>query len=281
MPQSYLPVELICQTVQDCGQLAQKLAAQGFEIYQKAPGDFVTDVDRALDQHLTQVFSTQFPQDGLITEENVASIAAFQAGFDRLWCIDPLDGTQDFMNGDPDYAVMVGLLEDQHPIAGWIYAPEHDLMYYGGSQLGLWQMQAGIPHPLTPQHPSLEKSSTIVIGMKDRDRYGNAIAAQLPDCQFWCRPGSFGLKVMEVLLGQAGLYVYFNQRVKVWDTVAPLALAARAGLVCCDLMGKPIAYTVESLDLQTLTHRQPIILGWPTQVERYLSVIARAVLGAG
>jgi 3'(2'), 5'-bisphosphate nucleotidase len=276
--QLHSSIELICQTVRDCGQLAQKLAAQGFEIHQKGPGDFVTDVDRALDRYLTQVFTAQFPQDGLITEENAASIAAFQAGYDRLWCIDPLDGTQDFMNGDPDYAVMVGLLEHQHPSSGWIYAPEQDLMYYGGITWGLWQMQAGIPQPLTPQHPTLEKSTTIVIGMKDRDRYGAAIAAQLPDCQFWCRPGSFGLKVMEVIQGQAGLYVYFNQRVKIWDTVAPLALAERAGLQCCDLSGNPIVYTPDQLDLQTLAHQQPIILGWPAQVDRYLSLIAKAVL---
>jgi 3'(2'), 5'-bisphosphate nucleotidase len=139
----------IGHSVRTCGIEAKRLAKLGFQVYEKAADDFVTDVDRTLDRYLTEIFTQQFPDDGLITEENNDSLKQFWESHPRLWCIDPLDGTQDFINGDPGYAVMVGAIADRVPIAGWIYAPEFDRLCYGGPELGLWQVQDGSqPVPL-------------------------------------------------------------------------------------------------------------------------------------
>ncbi|OUC14228.1 MAG: hypothetical protein B0A82_13140 [Alkalinema sp. CACIAM 70d] len=268
-------VARINQIVRDCGQSAKHLAAQGFEIYQKGPGDYVTDVDRALDEQLTRAFGCLLPEDSLVTEENTASLQSFYNLTQRIWCVDPLDGTQDFMNGDPDYAVMVGALLGK-PLAGWIYAPEYDMLYFGGPELGLWQRKGDLEkYPLIP-HP-VEQSQRLIIGYKDLQNYGSAIQIQLPQVEFWQRPGSFGLKVLEVLQGQAGAYVYLNQRVKVWDTVAPIAIARAAGLQCCDLSGQPIGYETDQIHPETLAHLQPIVIGWPPVVNGLLPALAKAV----
>lgn len=270
-------VDRISGVVRQCGLTAKQLAAQGFEIYQKAPNDYVTDVDHALDRQLSEAFSHLFPEDSLVTEENPASPIAFQHRQGRTWCIDPLDGTQDFMNGDPDYAVMVGALLDT-PQAGWIYAPEHDLLYYGGPAIGLWQSKQGqAPEPLQATPPS--QPHRIIIGDKDLKNYGERLSQAIATIDFWPRPGSFGLKMLEVLQGNAGLYVYFNRRVKVWDTVAPLAIAEAAGLRCCDLEGQSIGYTSEVINPHTLAHKQAIIIGWPAIVESLLPQLA-ATLGS-
>jgi 3'(2'), 5'-bisphosphate nucleotidase len=262
--------------VRTCGIEAKRLAKIGFKVYEKAANDYVTDVDRTLDAYLSQVFTETFPDDGLVTEENSASRSNFWKSYPRLWCIDPLDGTQDFINGDPGYSVMVGAIAQREPIAGWIYAPEYEALYYGGREFGLWQSQSGEP-PKILQPQNLQYKPSVILGYKDFHRYGKAFQDAIPDLKFEKQAGSFGLKSLEVLKGNAGLYLYLNQRVKVWDTAAPLAIAQTAGLMCCDLYGQALQYTRESLDPESLTHQQMIVIGWQPVVETWLPMIRSIV----
>lgn len=264
-------VASIQHTIRACGQYAKQLAAQEFQVSEKGPDDFVTTVDQALDQRLTQHFSELFPQDGVITEENAASRKHFQSDFERLWCIDPLDGTKDFIQGDRNYAVLVGLLEQKQAIAGWIYAPEADVMYYGGGDLGVWKVQGDAkPQSCITSAPAPAPVCRTIIGDIDFDNFAPAITAKIPEIEFMRSPGSFGLKVMNVVLGQADLYVYFNRRVKVWDSAASIAIARAAGLVCCDLDGKPLNYEASVINPETLAHQQTIVIGWESYIESLL-----------
>ena len=264
--------------LRSCGQQAKQMATEGLQVYQKSPGDFVTNVDQMLDRQLTAEFSALFPQDGVITEENAASRQRFQEGYSHLWCIDPLDGTDDFIHRQKDYAVMVGLLEDEHPVAGWIYAPESDMSYSGGQDLGLWQALGDMaPEPISIGEPASSGEQTVIIGIKDRQNFGDAIADQIPEIKFGFSQGSFGLKVMNVILGHAGMYLYLNGRVKIWDTVGPLALAKTAGLVCCDLDGNPVSYAPDAIDPETLAHQQSIVIGWASYIESLLPRMKTAI----
>jgi 3'(2'), 5'-bisphosphate nucleotidase len=118
-----------------------------------------------------------------------------------------------------------------------------------------------------------------LLGDRDQKQYGIAIQQTIPEATFYSL-GSFGLKVLEVIQGRAGLYLYLNGRVKLWDTVGPLALAHQAGLTCCDLEGNPLQFTPEALDLNTLAHRQPIVIGWPHYVESLLPRLQQAISSA-
>lgn len=237
------------------------MAAQGFEVTEKGPEDYVTNIDAALDAQLSAAFSEFFPDDGIITEENTRSRLRFHANYNRFWCIDPLDGTEDFIYGKRNYSVMVGLLENYQPIAGWIYAPTQDRMVFGGKGWGLFET-IGTQEPRLLQRVVRPKSSTIrvLIGHRDHTRYGDAIAQQIPNIEFYFI-GSFGLKVLEVITGKADCYLYLNRRVKLWDTTGPLALAKVAGLSCCSLEGEPIRFTPNAVDSVTLAHKQAILVG--------------------
>jgi 3'(2'), 5'-bisphosphate nucleotidase len=117
----------------------------------------------------------------------------------------------------------------------------------------------------------------VCIGANDRFNYAEKLQRAIPEIDLWERPGSFGLKIMDVILGKAGMLIYFNQRVKLWDTVAPIALAEYAGLACCDLQGNPIRYSPETIDLDSLSHRQDIIVGWKHCVDIFLPRIAQVI----
>lgn len=277
--------------VRECGQQAKQMSTQPLQVFEKSRHDYVTNVDRLLDQQLSQGIASLFPQDGIITEENACSRQSFQSDYSRFWFIDPIDGTSDFIHGKSHYAVMVGLLEANQPAAGWIYAPDPGQMYWGGLDLGLFQNTGRVlPDAVASEHeiaytPLILKEPTppsqafcpVLIGSADRRRYGEAIARLIPEAQF-TSIGSFGLKVMEVVCGRAGLYVYLSGRVKLWDTVGPIALARAAGLVCCDLAGNPLRFTPDAIEPKTLTHHQSIIIGWASYVEALRSRLQKAVL---
>ncbi len=268
------PISLDCdqrvqQLLRHCGQYAEQMADKQFEVFEKGPDDYVTNIDRVLDQKLSTAFSEMFPADGIITEEDAQSRQKFHAGYDRLWCIDPIDGTEDFIHRKRDYAVMAGLLQNYQPIAGWIYAPAYDRAYHGGVQWGVFQTVANYrSEPIVLKAPPSPTAGfcPILIGHRDQARFGQAIAHLIPEAQFYSL-GSFGLKVIEVILGRAGLYLYCNGRVKLWDTVGPLALAQAAGLVCCDLDGRPLGFSPRDIDSATLAHTQPILIGWSEYVD--------------
>jgi 3'(2'), 5'-bisphosphate nucleotidase len=152
-------------------------------------------------------------------------------------------------------------------------------MYFGGKDWGLFQAtatEAAIALPVVEPKPPTAGFCPILIGHRDQKRYGPAIAEYIPEAQFYSI-GSFGLKVLEVIMGHAGLYLYLNQRVKLWDTTGPLAMARMAGLTCCSLEGEPLRFSPDAIDPQTLAHRQSIVIGWPHYVEELRPKLESAV----
>lgn len=268
-----------------CGTYANQQPKHSFQVFEKGVDDYVTTVDQLLDQKLLTGMRAIFPGDGVITEENRATVQQFRQGdgaelapgCDRtLWFVDPIDGTDDFIQGRDHYAVMVGRVVNGIPRAGWVYAPVARRLVWGGPGWGLFEQTGdGEPQPLVPQEPGFDPAHawSLVIGDKDERRFGAAIARRFPTVQFLSL-GSFGLKVLAVITGQAGLYIYLNGRVKLWDTTGPLALAEAAGLVCCDLAGQPIRFTEPDVAPQTLVHHQPIVVGWPSYVEALRSPLS-------
>jgi 3'(2'), 5'-bisphosphate nucleotidase len=282
----------ILEFVRQAGQKALQLRAKGFQVDEKGIDDHVTNVDRALDQMLVEKFQQWFPKDIVISEENTLSQKSWQQNSNqdqqsRLWFIDPIDGTEDFIHGREHYAVMIGLLKAHQPVMGWVYAPKSDRFYFGGSAAnGLY---ANLNSSLTsanqessfqafaPQKPP-PNSCQVILSEKDDAAYGDAIRSAIPQAEFYSL-GSFGLKVMEVVLGRASLYIYLNRRVKLWDTVGPLAIARGAGLVCCDLEGKEIGFDMDAIDPDTLIHHQVILVGWADFLDRFRPKLAEALGG--
>jgi 3'(2'), 5'-bisphosphate nucleotidase len=234
--------------IREVGQKAKQLRQDKFEVIQKGHLDFVTTVDRDIDRVITDQFQVWFPDDGIITEENPDSLKLWQQNYRRM-----------------------GLLEYNQPTMGWIYAPEADLMFYGGAAIGglFTQNADNYPIQFIPQTPPLRDRHKLLVGDKDQRKYGEAFQNLIPDIEFY-NMGGFGLKVMEAIAGNTELYFYLNRRVKLWDTVAPLAMTRFAGLTACDLHGGIIQFIPDLIDPETLAHKQDMVIGWSQYVDLYL-----------
>lgn len=102
------------------------------EVFEKRPGDVVTVADRLAEQALTEIFRADDPACLVVGEEGVyADPRALGAlpDADHAWVIDPVDGTRNFANGSPDFAVMVAEVRKGQTVRSWIWQPVHGQLF--------------------------------------------------------------------------------------------------------------------------------------------------------
>ena len=115
----------------------------------KSPGQLVTDVDGAAQQLIVERVRRHYPDHGFLAEEGIGAglFRAAPTGSDDIWwVIDPIDGTRNFAYGASLYCVMIGVLRGGMPIAGAIYDPNSERLYYGGDDADLtWSSHTSCP----------------------------------------------------------------------------------------------------------------------------------------
>lgn len=110
------------------------------DVGEKGVGDVVTVVDHEAEAALTEGLRALLPGVPVVGEEGVAADRAVldALGAPRAWVVDPLDGTRAFVEGSPDHAVMVALVDDGVPVAGWVCLPAHGRTYVAERGSGAW-----------------------------------------------------------------------------------------------------------------------------------------------
>lgn len=209
------------------GQLAASMR-EGVAISQKTgPQDMVTAADIELSRLITSELESRFPGDLIISEEgeHPSECSADQ----RIWLVDPIDGTDNYIRNDGQYAVMVGLLVEMQPVFGWVYAPASDRVYFGGPDYGAWQMNGRQSAEKIPLAQKLDRTGSTKIMMGFRDRKSHPWVQEITGVEF-IKSGSVGLKVAKILDDQADMFIHLSGKLKVWDTAGPVAIALGAGL---------------------------------------------------
>lgn len=185
----------------------------------KAPGDFVSDADRAVEVTLRRSLAQHFPGDGILGEE----MGGTPEG--RFWAVDPIDGTANFLSGLPFWTLSLGLIDRGAPIVGGIFAPA----------LGLMAVTDGTDLRETGLGPGSRASEPPCIGLGRNPRWPaadrHAVEAAVEAAGLAPRLlGSCALSLMLVATGR--LKGYVEPRVGgVWDCAGGLALCRAAGLL--------------------------------------------------
>jgi myo-inositol-1(or 4)-monophosphatase len=204
----------------------------------------VTDTDRASQRHIVAGLRNRYPQDGLIGEENDTGDAITfdlpdpNAPPQRVWVIDPIDGTNNFVAGFGAYAVCIGLLERGRPVVGVVYDVARDLMYAAAKGEGAWLGE----RQLRVVSTGLDDASLLMVTSNligPEQKCPPFIVRWLSQTDWKIRIlGSAALEVVMVAAGVAHGAVTLNG--KLWDIVAPAAIALEAGGVVTDPRGNPI-----------------------------------------
>src|SRR5215210_4952696 len=99
----------------------------------------VTQADRTANELIVRGLREAFPEDGILAEESVDT--ARRLGRDRVWMVDPIDGTKGFIAGTGDFCVQIGLAVGGRACVGVLYAPATDVLYWAARGHGSWVLR--------------------------------------------------------------------------------------------------------------------------------------------
>ncbi len=206
----------------------------------------VTEADKAAHRLITRELSGVFPDDVVVSEEGEGDPRAGREG-KRVWIVDPLDGTADFIAGNGEFSVLIGLVVDGAPILGVVYQPVGDNLFYAVKGRGAFaELDGRQPTRLRVTDEKRPERMTAVVSRNHRSKTVDAVLEAIgPAREITC--GSVGLKVTQLVLGEADLYFHPSPKTKLWDTAAPQILLEEAGGVLTDLAGRPLRYNVPGL----------------------------------
>jgi 3'(2'), 5'-bisphosphate nucleotidase len=205
----------------------------------KDPSEPVTEADRAANAYLVRQFSLAFPRYGVLAEESKDDLSRLSKH--RVWIVDPLDGTAEFIAHNGEFCIMIGLAVDGNAVVGVVYQPIDDVLYAAALGSGAFVEEFGDRHPLSVSREVDSRRFRVVVSRSHRVPLIDAIIKTM---QPWKERsiGSVGLKIGLIARGQAEFYVHPNAGTKEWDTCAPEVIVREAGGAMTDCWNRPLRY---------------------------------------
>jgi len=205
----------------------------------------VTAADRAASRIIVEGLAAAFPDDAILSEEEV-DIPSVRLGRERVWIIDPIDGTAGFVRKDGDFGVQIGLAEKGKAVVGVVLLPFHGISYYATAGGGSFKETADLTEQL---HTSTETDYSRMYMAVSRNHPSAKIRTVLQSLGVAgeMNRGSVGLKIGLIAERTCDLYIHLSPRTKLWDTCAPQIILEEAGGRLTDLFGEEFRYDIEDL----------------------------------
>jgi len=208
--------------------------------------EVVTAADREANELIVQRLSEEFPDDGILAEE--AQDTERRLAKDRVWLIDPMDGTKNFVQRDGDFAVQIGLAVNGESLLGVVYQPVRDVLYYATKGRGAWieapnqkAQRMDVSRKTDPREMVLASSRNHPSPRMEQVVRSLGFKQQV-------RRGSVGVKIGLITEQQADVYLHLSPSTKQWDTCAPEMILHESGGRLTDLFGQPLRYNGVRID---------------------------------
>jgi 3'(2'), 5'-bisphosphate nucleotidase len=217
----------------------------GVEVEFKGPDDPVTRADREASVLIVDGLTEAFPHDAVMSEE--AEDDRARLACERVWIVDPMDGTREFLRKNGEYAVMIGLAIGGVPQLGVVFQPSRDALWsgvVGGGATARTGGRAG-PAQVDPRGAG-DEPLRLAVSRSHRSKRIDRLKLHIPISDEVVS-GSVGLKVGLVVERRCDAYVVFDDKTKEWDTCGPQAILIAAGGRVTDLQGRPVVYNREDV----------------------------------
>ena len=254
----------------DAGQAIMAIYQTDFDVIKKEDKSPLTLADQRSHKIISNSLSPyKIP---VLSEEGKTIAFKIRKEWKRLWVVDPLDGTKEFVKRNDEFTVNIALVEDRHPIMGIIYLPVKDVLYFAELQSGAYRLdeaktiingsktkldekKSGFHSVLTTKAQRLpirdiSPPHFTIVGSRSHatlelEDYVNQKKKKLGQVKFISAGSS--LKICLVAEGRANIYPRLGPTME-WDTAAGQAIADIAGAQMTEYKtGKPLAYNKENL----------------------------------
>jgi 3'(2'), 5'-bisphosphate nucleotidase len=231
-------------------ELAVRAGAILLEHYADAPSvewkgknDPVTAADRAASRFVVDELRRRFPLDGILCEEEKDDLQRLSRP--RVWVIDPMDGTKEFISRNGEFSVMIGLAVDGEARLGAVYQPTEKKLYYASPGGGAYLTHGEATRRLLVSGETDLSKAVMALSRSHLSPTNETIRKNL-GIDHTIQTGSIGLKVGLLCEGKAHVYVQ-GKGTSLWDTCGPEAILREAGGTMTDKLGGRFAYNIEEV----------------------------------
>ena len=219
-------LEALAKIAAEAGALALRRWDEGFEAWEKVPGHPVSAVDLEIDELLKVRLGRLDPAAGWLSEETADDPARLDCA--RVWVVDPIDGTRDYIRRRIGWCVSVALVADGQPVLAVLSAPARDELWTAERGRGAWRNGRAI-HCGTRMNLAGARAPTDSLPREDRDL---TVVA---------KPNSIALRMAMVAADEADLLATLRWGAE-WDVAAAVLIAREAGATVTDAFGAPLAF---------------------------------------
>lgn len=232
-------------------RIAREAGAKILDIYEnedftktidfKADDSPLTIADKAANEIIVSQLTALYPEIGMLSEEEKEVPYSERKDWKTFWCVDPLDGTKEFINKNGEFTVNIALISDGYPILGVIYAPVLDTIYVNDGMKS-FMIKDG---ETTELHVNNKSSDRIAVQSKSHSSEEETKLLSNYNVADSISVGS-SLKFCMVAEGKADIY-YRHGPTMEWDTAAGQAVLEGAGGSVSTLENKRFSYNKENL----------------------------------
>jgi 3'(2'), 5'-bisphosphate nucleotidase len=232
-------IRIASTLARQAGEVIMNIYKKDFSVSYKGTNDPVTEADQQANTLIVKGLMTAFPNDHVVAEESPLPLEAQTTG--RVWYVDPLDGTKEFISRNGEFSIMIGLTLNAKTQLGVVFWPTEDQLFAGITDQEAWMEHQGIRNPLKATQTKSPSALSIVASRSHRSPHLSAIKEKL-NIQEEHPMGSVGLKIGFIAKGGADFYMEPGPYTKAWDACAPEAILRGAGGCFTDVHGNPIQY---------------------------------------
>ena len=218
--------DAVANVAHEAGQLAFARWRTDFRRWEKTPGSPVCEVDLEVDAFIKAHLTALLPDAGWLSEETVDS--ADRLARNRVWVVDPIDGTRDYIRGREGWAVSIALVENGQPVIGVLDCPPRAAVFRAEARHGA--TLNGTP-VCAARRTSLPGARVPTEALPKADR----------DLVTVYRPNSIALRIAMVAAGEADLVATLRWGNE-WDIAAATLIAREAGAEITDALGQPLTF---------------------------------------
>ena len=226
----------------EAGRAILEVYASSFSVKEKEDRSPLTEADLRSEKLILAGLRRIAPEIPVLSEESVQLPYSTRKHWSRLWIVDPLDGTKEFVQRNGDFTVNIALVDNHRPVLGVVHAPVHERDYFACEGVGAFRSDAqasGRPIRVAKRGAGAVR----VVG--SRSHRGSSLDG------FLARVGPHelvevgsSLKLCLVAEGQADVYPRMGPTSE-WDTAAGQCVLEQAGGHVLKLDGEPLAYNRE------------------------------------
>ncbi len=222
-----IDIECIKAIAQEAGVAIMQVYEKEFSIAYKDDQSPLTEADILSNTIICKALQTYFPMVPIMSEENAQIAYEDRKAWEYYWCIDPIDGTKEFIKKNGEFTVNIALIYQNIPVLGVVYAPALDEMYWAKKGDGAYKN--GRRLPLHINHAS-EKKMYVVASKSHLSEETQAFIDALPSEKIEQVSKGSSLKLCMVAEGTADIYPRLAPTME-WDTAAADAIVRESGKI--------------------------------------------------